>query len=98
MTTAATNCPIHPEVIDGATSCFPCQRLDALKAELRKRVPKDENSPGCFLCKWILFDLEANNGKLKGWNLDSFNKPIFQKEGEIAHLKLEGIEFLETAL
>lgn len=93
-----TNCLIHPEVIDGATSCAPCQKLDALKEALRKRVPKDSDSPGCFMCQWILFDLEANKGKLKGWNLDSFGKPTFLKEGEIAHLKLEGMEFLETSL
>jgi|SoiMethySBSTD1v2_1073268.scaffolds.fasta_scaffold5273654_2 hypothetical protein len=92
-----TNCRIHPEVIDGGTSCALCQRVEAVKVEVRKRVPKDEDSPGCFMCKWIMLDLEAN-GKLKGWNLDQFGKPIFSREGELAHLKIEGIEFLEAAL
>ena len=86
-----TNCPVHPEVIDGATSCALCKTIDTLKENLRKR------EPGCFLCKWILLDLEANK-KLKGWNLDQFGKPIFPREGELAHLKIEGIEFLEAAL
>jgi len=94
----ATNCAIHPDVIDGGVDCPLCRQLEAVKAELRKRVPKDEDSPGCLLCKWILLDLEAHGGKLKGWSLDSFNKPAFPRDGEIAHLKLEGIEFLETVL
>lgn len=64
--------------------------LDELKDRLRSRVPKDEDSPGCFLCKWILLDLEKN-GKLKGWNMDQFDQPVFPKKGELAHLKLEGI-------
>lgn len=92
-----TSCPIHPDIIDGGVDCALCQQLEALKEALRKRAPKDDDSPGCFLCKWILLDLEANK-KLKGWNLDSFGKPIFPREGEIAHLKLEEIQFLETVL
>lgn len=72
--------------------------LEDLKAALRLRVPRDEDSPGCQLCKWILLDLEANGGKLKGWNMDMFNQPIFPKKGEIAHLKLEGMTFVESEL
>jgi hypothetical protein len=72
--------------------------LDGLRELLRKRVPKDDDSPGCQLCKWILLDLEANAGKLKGWNMDFFNQPIFSKKGEIAHLKLEGFPFVESEL
>lgn len=72
--------------------------LEDLKAGLRLRVPRDEDSPGCQLCKWILQDLEANGGKLKGWNLDLFEKPMFPKESEIAHLKLEGFVFVEEEL
>lgn len=93
-----TNCKIHPDIIDGGIDCPLCRQLETLKVELRKRVSKDEDSPGCFLCKWILLDLEAHGGKLKGWSLDSLNKPSFPRDGEIAHLKLEGIEFLETVL
>lgn len=72
--------------------------LDQLLTFLRVRAPKDENSPGCFMCKWILLDLEANGGKLKGWNMDIFGKPVFAKQGEIAHLKLEGFPFVESEL
>jgi len=74
------------------------QALEDLKTVLRARVPKDEDSPGCFLCKWILLDLEAHDGKLKGWNLDLFKQPIFPRSGEIAHLKIEGIPFVESEL
>jgi hypothetical protein len=74
------------------------EMLEALKELLRARVPKDDDSPGCQLCEWILLDLEAHDGKLKGWNLDVFKKPIFPKEGEIAHLKLEGFPFVESVL
>lgn len=72
--------------------------LEALKARLLERVPKDEDAPGCQLCKWTLEDLETNGGKLKGWNLDLFGKPIFPKSAELAHLKLEGIPFVESEL
>jgi hypothetical protein len=73
--------------------------LAALKEALRKRVPKDGDSPGCQLCKWILADLEAHNGKLEGGgDLDLFGKPIFPKSGEVMHLKLEGFVFIESEL
>ena len=66
--------------------------LEDLKARLKAEISK------CFLCKWIAQDLEANNGKLHGWNLDLYGKPIFPKSAELAHLKLEGIPFEESAL
>lgn len=72
--------------------------LEALKARLRERTPKDDDSPGCMMCGWLLQDLEANGGRLKGWNMDLFGKPIFPKSAELAHLKLEGIPFEESAL
>jgi hypothetical protein len=72
--------------------------VDGLKELLRKRAPKDGDAPQCFMCRWILLDLEANAGKLKGWNMDFFNQPIFPKKGEIAHLKLEGFPFVESEL
>jgi hypothetical protein len=88
----------HPNIIGSASDCALCAQVEEIKAMLRRRSPKDDDSPGCALCKWILLDLEKNGGKLKGWNLDSFNKPVFPKEGEIAHLKLEEIPFVESAL
>ena len=90
-------CLVHPNIIDSDGGCALCKRVEEVKNAVRKRTPKDDDSPGCFMCKWILLDLEAH-GKLMGWNLDQFNKPIFPREGELAHLKIEGIEFLEAAL
>jgi len=90
-------CQIHPDSLIGSTGCLSCG-VEKLKDQLLSRTPKDEDSPGCQLCKWILMDLQANGGKLKGWNLDMFGKPVFPKEGEVAHLKLEGIPFLESML
>lgn len=98
MTVTSESCAIHPNIIGAAADCSLCKQVEEIKELLRKRVPKDEDSPGCILCKWILLDLEAHGGKLKGWHLDAFNRPVFPKEGEIAHLKLEGIPFVETAL
>lgn len=98
MTVDSGSCAVHPNIIGGAVDCALCKQVEEIKELLRKRVPKDEDSPGCFLCKWILLDLEAHGGKLKGWDLDLFGKPVFSKGGEIAHLKLEGIPFVETAL
>lgn len=98
MSVTSENCAVHPNIFGGAVDCALCKQVEEIKELLRNRAPKDEDSSGCLLCKWILLDLEAHSGKLKGWNLDSFNKPVFQKEGEIAHLRLEGIPFVETAL
>lgn len=47
-------------------------------------------SEGCFLCGWILADLEAN-GRLSGWNLDWGGAPEFPREGEVRHLWIEGL-------
>lgn len=71
--------------------------MEALKEALRKRVPKDEDSPGCQLCRMILDDLEKN-GHLTGAPHDYANYPIFPKKGKLDHLKLEGILFLESEL
>lgn len=94
----AENCAVHPSVIGGGADCPLCKQVETIKNLIRQRAPKDGDSFGCFLCRWILLDLEAHGGKLKGWNLDMFGKPVFQRDGEIAHLKLEGIPFVETAL
>ena len=72
--------------------------LAALKALLLARIPKDEDSPGCQLCRWVHQDLEAHGGKLKGWNLDLFGHPIFDRDAELMHLILEGIPFVEAEL
>ncbi len=66
--------------------------LNDLKDELWIRVP-DESGIGCILCQWILQDLEAHGGKLKGWLPDIFEKSIFQKVGELDHLELEEISY-----
>lgn len=54
--------------------------------ELRELVRT--NAPLCFLCKWMLEDLEKN-GKLTGWPLDSMGKGVFPVEGKMIHVLLE---------
>lgn len=54
-----------------------------LVAAIRARLPK------CFLCKWLLEDIESN-GKFTGYPIDYNGKPEFPVEGKIAHLELEG--------
>lgn len=49
------------------------------------------------MCRWILADLE-DDGKLSGWWKDFEGKPMFPRAGELAHLKLEGIQFEEGAV
>lgn len=92
-----SQCQIHPDSLVGSAGCLACG-VEVLKDQLRSRVPKDEDSPGCNLCQHILLDLQANGGKLKGWNLDMFGKPVFPRDGEISHLKLEGFKFVESVL
>jgi hypothetical protein len=70
------------------------QEIERLKEKLRARVPRDEDSPGCQLCKWILGDLEQNGTLTKGYpEICIDGKPLFPVEGKTAHLILEG--FLE---
>ena len=45
----------------------------------------------CFLCAWILKDLEKN-GKLTNYPLDYNGSSIFPRTGKESHLKLEGLE------
>jgi hypothetical protein len=47
----------------------------------------------CFLCAWILKDLEKN-GKLTNYPLDYSGSPVFLAAGKKSHLKLEGLEVL----
>ncbi len=63
--------------------------LSALKDKLLDRVPKTEDGPGCFLCKWILEDI-AKNGKLTGYPKDYGGQSIFPDSGKEKHLALEG--------
>jgi hypothetical protein len=60
-------------------------------AQLRQRAPT------CWLCGWILADLE-DDGKLTGWWKDVEGKPIFPRSGELNHLRLEGIQVGEGVL
>ena len=64
--------------------------IETLKEKLRARVPVDEG-PGCFLCKWILGDLEKNGTLTNGYpEICSDGKPMFPVEGKKKHLVLEG--------
>ncbi len=64
------------------------EMIEELKAKLRDRVDK------CFLCKWILGDLEKNGTLTKSYpELCSDGKPLFPVEGKTEHLYLE--EFLK---
>lgn len=56
--------------------------IERLKPLLKNRIPVDDG-PGCFLCKWIYEDLEAN-GNLTG-------KRDFPESGKYRHLQLEGM-------
>jgi hypothetical protein len=67
--------------------------IGILKEKLRLRVPNSADV-GCFLCKWILEDLEKNGTLTKGYpEICADGKPLFPIEGKVEHLVLEG--FLE---
>lgn len=55
-----------------------------LLMELRSKAPK------CFLCKWILEDLEKH-GELTKHPTDSMGQAVFPIEGKQKHLILEGL-------
>jgi hypothetical protein len=61
-------------------------QIEAVKSALASR------SDACFLCKWILKDLDMN-GKLTDWppNANLVEKPLFPAKAKEAHLKLERI-------
>lgn len=59
-----------------------------LRQFLRGRVPRDADSPGCFLCRLILEDLEAN-GKLTGYPNDYNRDGIFPVKSKLAHIEIE---------
>ena len=60
------------------------------KAMFRLRSALVPNVPKCFLCKWILKDLD-DHGKLTGWPYDYNDKADFPVESKLAHLGLEQI-------
>lgn len=62
------------------------QDIEKLKAALTGKAPT------CFLCKWILEDLEKN-GCLTDYppNENLMEKPLFPAAAKVAHLKLEKI-------
>jgi hypothetical protein len=71
------------------------ERLSVIRERLKLRVPNDQGV-GCFLCRLILEDLE--DGKLTGMIIDLQKQPVFPRGGELAHLRLEDIPFLEGDL
>ena len=70
--------------------------LNPIIEKLRLRVP-DSNGVGCFLCRGILEDL-VDDGKLTGALCGEYGHPSLPREGELAHLKLEGIILDEVEL
>lgn len=56
--------------------------LERLKPILKGRIPVNDG-PGCFLCKWILEDIEKNE------NLTG--QRDFPETGKVRHLELEGM-------
>lgn len=60
------------------------------KTSFRLRSELASRTAGCFLCGWILRDLN-DHGKLTGWPYDYNDKSNFPVESKLAHLGLEGI-------
>ena len=60
------------------------------KAIFKLRSALAPNVSKCFLCGWILKDLD-DHGKLTGWPYDYNDKPNFPVESKLAHLGLERI-------
>jgi hypothetical protein len=50
-----------------------------------------QRAANCFLCAWVLKDLEKN-GKLTNSPLDHTGSAMFPRTGKESHLKLEGLE------
>ena len=65
------------------------KRRERIVEQLRAKVPVGDG-PGCFLCKWILEDLEKN-GALTGYPIDFNGGGVFPRAGKILHLQLEGM-------
>lgn len=66
--------------------------LTELKVELLQRS-LNAAGEGCFLCRWVLEDLDAH-GKLTDGNdqHSEAGKGMFPKKAKLAHLKLEKID------
>lgn len=78
--------PAKPK-IEEPKSKWPDQLSDETVDRLRKRIPKDEDSPGCFLCKWIVFALGPGN-KLRDYHPHDDQKQ-FPVKSQKLHLALE---------
>lgn len=57
---------------------------------LKKRVP-DKKGRGCFLCKWILEDLQKHGKLTETWKDGAGWATSFPPEAKRKHLELEGI-------
>lgn len=65
--------------------------MEDTKAALRERS-KDLPERGCFLCKWILEDLERHGRLTDVWPEKNHDGSVlFPATGKLIHLKLEGI-------
>lgn len=65
--------------------------LKRLKKALANRIP-DRMDVGCFVCRWILEDLEKN-GVPTDYPRDAMGAGIFPWQGKMRHLELEGLVF-----
>jgi hypothetical protein len=64
--------------------------MDELKAALRARSEKLPET-GCFMCRWILEDLERHGRLTDEWPTKNHDgSPLFPASGKLIHLKLEG--------
>lgn len=60
------------------------------KTVFRLRSALVPNISKCFLCGWILKDLD-DHGKLTGWPYDYNEKSNFPPESKLLHLQVERI-------
>lgn len=58
-----------------------------LAPETEALVRKESNEKGCFLCRFILEDIEKNK-KLTGYPLESDGKGQFPVEAKIRHIEI----------
>lgn len=64
-------------------------KIAAVKEKLKGRIV-DLNGIGCFVCSWILRDLEKND-RLTSTERDLNGQIGFPKESKLRHIILEGI-------
>jgi hypothetical protein len=64
--------------------------MDLLKEQLKGRSERLPET-GCFLCRWILQDLEKHGRLTDVWPEKNHDGSVlFPATGKVAHLKLEG--------